>query len=82
MRAAVTRATAADRLIGPDERVEPSVALQMFLGFADRPTHLRRIAAGQPGDMCVLAVPPHEALAELASDMVSVTVVGGTVLDR
>jgi predicted amidohydrolase YtcJ len=81
MRAAVTRVSATGRLIGPGERVEPRVALQMFLGSANRPARPRDIAVGEPGDVCVLTVPPDEALAELASDMVSMTVVGGAALD-
>jgi predicted amidohydrolase YtcJ len=82
MRAAVTRATVAGQVIGPRERLEPSVALQMFLGSADRPARPRRIEPGEPGDVCVLTVQPREALKELASDTVSVTVVGGTVVER
>lgn len=80
MRAAVTRATASGHVIGPDERIDSRQALQMFLGAADRPAEPRRIAPGQPGDVCVLAVPPTEALRVLASDMVLATVVGGNPL--
>ena len=58
MRAAVTRATAAGHVIGPHERVEPRQALQMFLGAGDRPAVPRRIEPGQPGDLCILSVPP------------------------
>jgi predicted amidohydrolase YtcJ len=74
MRAAVTR------MIGPAERVGPRQALQMFLGWADRPALARTIAVGEPGDMCILAVPPSDALGALASDMVVATVVGGELV--
>jgi predicted amidohydrolase YtcJ len=77
MRAAVTRATVSGRVVGPHERVGPLQALQLFLGAADRPACPRCIAPGQPGDVCVLAVAPADALPALASDMVVATVVGG-----
>ena len=79
MRAAVTRATASGHVIGPRERVEPLQALQMFLGAADRPAQPRCITPGQPGDVCILAVPPDEALRALASDMVVAAVVAGAI---
>jgi predicted amidohydrolase YtcJ len=74
MRAAVTRA------IGPSERIPPHHALQMFLGWADRPATPRTIAPGEPGDLCILAVPPSEALRVLTSDMVVAAVVGGELV--
>jgi predicted amidohydrolase YtcJ len=80
MRAAVTRAAGCGHVLGPQERIEPLVALSMFLGSADRPAQPRRVAPGQPGDLCVLSVPPADALRELASDMVLVTVAAGVVI--
>jgi predicted amidohydrolase YtcJ len=79
MRAAVTRATGSGHVLGPQERVEPRQALQMFLGSADRPGRPRCVAPGQPGDLVVLAVPPADALRALACDMVLASVVAGTV---
>jgi predicted amidohydrolase YtcJ len=80
MRAAVTRATGCGHVLGPRERIEPLAALSMFLGSAARPGQPRRVAPGQPGDLCVLSMPPADALRELASDMVLVTVVAGVVI--
>ena len=80
MRAAVTRNTHCGHVLGPQERVEPLQALSMFLGSADRPAQPRRLAPGQPGDLCVLSVPPADALRALASDMVQATVVAGAVI--
>lgn len=80
MRAAVSRATGTGDVLGPDERVPPRIALNLFLGHPGRPARPRSVLAGQPGDLCVLTVPPHDALAELASDMVAATVSGGEVL--
>ena len=72
MRAAV------HRTLGPVERVPAGEALRLFLGHPADPARLRSVAPGQPGDLCVLAVPPAAALAELASDMVAATIIGGT----
>ncbi|MBV9514180.1 MAG: amidohydrolase family protein [Mycobacteriaceae bacterium] len=79
MRAAVTRETPAGFVLGPEERIQPLQALQMFLGCAGHPAQPRRVAPGQPGDLCILSVPPSDALRALASDMVAATVVAGTV---
>jgi predicted amidohydrolase YtcJ len=79
MRAAVNRATPTGHVLGPQERIEPLQALQMFLGSADRPAQLRRIAPGQPGDLAILSVPPADALPALGSDLVVATVVAGAL---
>ena len=75
MRAAVSRT------INPAEQVDPLTALQMFLGFADRPGQLRQVAPGEPGDLCLLAVPPDAALHTLTSDTVTATIVGGQLME-
>jgi predicted amidohydrolase YtcJ len=80
MRAAVTRATRCGHVLGPQERIGPLAALSMFLGSAIRPAQPRHLAPGQPGDLCVLAVPPADALRALASDMVLATVIAGIVM--
>jgi predicted amidohydrolase YtcJ len=81
MRAAVHRATPDGRVVNAPERVSPRRALTMFLGRADRPAQPRSVEPGQPGDLCVLNVPPAEALRLLASDMVAATVIGGEVVE-
>jgi predicted amidohydrolase YtcJ len=80
MRAAVTRATHCGHVLGPQERIAPLVALSMFLGSAVHPAQPRRLARGEPGDLCVLSVPPADALRTLASDMVRATIVAGVVI--
>jgi predicted amidohydrolase YtcJ len=77
MRAAVHRTTADGDVIGHDERVSASEALQLFLGHPDRPAVPRSVEVGQPGDLMVLT--PTADVATLASDMVATTVVGGRV---
>ncbi|MET7768442.1 amidohydrolase family protein [Nocardia sp. NPDC005366] len=82
MRAAVHRRTAGGAVLGPAERISAGRALDLFCGSPDRPDRIRRIAVGQPGDLCVLRSAPAEALAELGSDMVALTVVGGRTIYR
>lgn len=77
MRAAVQRRTATGGILGSAERLTPRRALQLFTGRAEDPARPRIVAPGQPGDLCVLNVPPTQALAELASDMVAATIIGG-----
>lgn len=79
MRAAVHRATDTGAVLGADERIAPTRALQLFLGHAKDPARPRGVAVGQPGDLCVLRMPPPEALAELAPDMVVATIIGGVI---
>ncbi|OHV05947.1 amidohydrolase family protein [Mycobacterium talmoniae] len=81
MRAAVHRTTDSGAVLGPDERIPPIRALQLFLGHPDDPGRPRAVAPGQPGDLCVLSVPPAEALPDLASDMVAATIMGGAVVN-
>lgn len=80
MRSAVMRATEAGEVLSPAERVSPGQALSLFLGRHDRPAEPRQIALGHPADLCVLTVPPEEALRELASDMVTATVIDGRLV--
>jgi predicted amidohydrolase YtcJ len=79
MRAAVRRNTAAGAVLGADECVSAREALTMFVGTSNRPADARTVAPGQPGDLCVLAVPPAEVLSELDSRMVTATVVAGAM---
>jgi len=80
MRAAVHRTTPGGAMLGADERVSARTALTMFFGYPDQPTRARTLQPGEPGDVCVLGVPPETALAELAAGMVAATVVGGEIV--
>ncbi|HEX5145070.1 MAG TPA: amidohydrolase family protein [Mycobacterium sp.] len=77
MRAAVTRKTPGGVVLGATECVTPATALAMFLGAADTPARPRRVAVGEPGDLCVLTGTPAEVLAELDGDRVVATIIGG-----
>lgn len=80
MRAAVRRTTGSGAVLGADECVSARVALTMFFGTSDRPAQHRRVAPGQPGDLCVLAATAREVLAELDSGLVAATVIAGEVV--
>src|SRR5690625_939263 len=82
MRAAVHRRTEAGSVLGPNETLRPAHALRLFLGAPRDPARARTVAPGEPGDLCVLRLAPDAALAELASDMVAATVIGGDVVYR
>jgi predicted amidohydrolase YtcJ len=80
MRAAVHRTTASGAVLGPAERIDARTALRMFLGDPGQPTSTRNVAAGQPGNLCVIAASPEDLLRELDSDMVAATIVEGDVV--
>lgn len=77
MRAAVHRTTASGAVLGDGERIPARRALMMFLGRPEKPCRARTVESGQPGDLCLLAVPPEAALEELHADMVAATIIGG-----
>jgi predicted amidohydrolase YtcJ len=79
-RAAVHRTTPGGAVLGADERVSARTALTMFFGYADQPTQIRTLQPGEPGDVCMLGVPPETALAELDAGMVAATVVSGEIV--
>jgi predicted amidohydrolase YtcJ len=80
MRAAVHRITPSGVVLGGGECVSARTALTMFLGHPKQPSRTRAVEAGQPGDLCVLKVPPETALAELDAAMVAATIIGGAVV--
>lgn len=79
MRAAVHRITPSGAVLNAGERISARTALTMFLGRPDRPDQPRAVAPGQPGDLCVLSVPPAVALAELDARTVAATIIGGEI---
>ena len=81
MRAAVHRTTrGGSRARAPTNASRRATLLAMFFGAADAPVVQRRIAPGQPGDLCILGASPDEVLAELDSDMVAATIVAGVAV--
>jgi predicted amidohydrolase YtcJ len=78
MRAAVHRRTSSGSVLGPNERITATTALALFTG--DRPAFPARVQAGARGDLCVLATPPADLLAELDAGAVAATVIAGEVV--
>lgn len=76
--AATARRTRSGRLLGAEERLDAAWALKLFLTSPDDPGGLpRRVAVGQPADVCLLSLPLDAALAEPSSAHVGATFVGG-----
>jgi predicted amidohydrolase YtcJ len=80
IRAAVERRTVDGAVLGPDERVGARTALGLFLGHAEEPGRERRVAPGEPGDLCLLDAPLDTVLADPRADHVAATVVAGRVV--
>jgi predicted amidohydrolase YtcJ len=55
VRTAVTRRTSGGRTLGAHEEVSLAAAVGLFAGRADLPGRPRRLAPGEPGDLCLLA---------------------------
>ncbi|ETW22159.1 amidohydrolase family protein [Mycobacterium gastri] len=79
IRAAVHRATSGGAVLNPDECVPARTALTMFLGHPDEPGRARTVAAGQPGDLCMLSQPPSMVLTALDAALVTATIIGGEI---
>lgn len=76
--AATTRRTRGGRLLGAEERLDPGWALKLFLTSPDDPGGLpRRVAVGQPADLCLLRLPLDAALEEPSSAHVAATFLSG-----
>jgi predicted amidohydrolase YtcJ len=79
MRTAVARRTRAGRVLNEGERVSGAVALALYLGSARHPDRPRRVACGEPADLCILRAPLAEALHSPARELVAATLVAGRV---
>lgn len=80
MRAAVSRRTRSGAIIGGDEALTPDDALDLYLADPDDLRRPRRVAVGQPADLCLLAVPWEVAQTRLSSDDVRTVIVGGKIV--
>ena len=74
VRAAVARSTGSGRVLSPGEALTPRRALDLFLTPPDDPGGPpRRVEAGAPADLCLLAVPIAAALTDPSSAAVRAT---------
>jgi predicted amidohydrolase YtcJ len=76
---AVMRRTASSRVVGAAERVSASRAVRMFLAAPDNLQLLRKVAPGQPADLCLLHFPLPAALAQRSAEVVRATIIAGQV---
>lgn len=78
--AAISRKTRKGQLIGADEALTPERALALYLAAPEELGRQRRIAVGEPADLCLLACPWSEARGRLASTNVRATFVSGRLV--
>lgn len=81
MRAAVRRESRSGHAIGPGERLSPEQALALFTSASDAPGGAsRRVAAGEPADLCLLDRPWEQARGRLSSADVRATLQAGKLI--
>jgi predicted amidohydrolase YtcJ len=80
MAAAVARRTREGRVIGADEALTPEEALALYLADPLDLARQRRIAPGEPADLCLLDRPWSEARGALSSASVRATLVSGRIV--
>ena len=83
MAAAVERRARSGTPVGLDEAVSPRRAVELFTTHHTDPGGpARRVAVGEPADLCLLATGMREALDDLSAVEVRATVIEGTVVHR
>ncbi len=83
MQAAVERRSESGHVLGADEALTPERALALFTTPAAAPGGPpRRVAVGEPADLCLLDRPWSQARQQLSSDCVAATVRGGALIWR
>ena len=80
MRAAVSRRTRDGVVIGAGEALSPEAALALYLADPRELSRQRRIAVGEPADLCLLGVPWAEARGLLSSAHVRAVIAGGRLI--
>jgi predicted amidohydrolase YtcJ len=80
--AAARRRTRSGQSLGEAERLDPTRALALYLDHPSEPGRTpRRVAVGEPADLCLLKAPLPAVLAEPSAEQVAATLVGGSVVD-
>ena len=79
MAAAVDRRTAAGVPFGAAERLTPEAALDLYLADPRDLARTRRVAVGEPADLCLLDGPWHAVRDRLHADRGRATIVDGVV---
>jgi predicted amidohydrolase YtcJ len=78
--AAMDRKTRSGALVGAEERLTARAALGLFLGRPEQPGTQRRVAPGEPGDLCVLTAPLEAALSAPNRSAVAYVVLNGEIV--
>ncbi|MCW5758844.1 MAG: amidohydrolase family protein [Phenylobacterium sp.] len=79
--AAMARRSAGGLSIGAGEAVDAATALGLYLGDPAAPgRRRRRVAVGEPADLCLLDAPLRDVLAHPSADRVAATVIAGRVV--
>jgi predicted amidohydrolase YtcJ len=80
VRSATERRSRQGVRVGADAALSPSAALDLFLAPLERPGGpVRSVRVGAPADLCLLAVPLDQVLADPSSRHVDLTLAGGAV---
>lgn len=82
MAAAVSRRTCTGQIIGAGEALTPEDALALYLADPLDLTRQRRIAPGEPADLCLLSQPWSAAREALSSSPVRATFVSGKLVHQ
>lgn len=81
MAAAIDRRSAAGHVVGKSERVDPAIALALYLGAPRAPGGpTRRVEPGAVADLCLLKAPLAEALETPDAGSVAATLVSGQIV--
>lgn len=81
MAAACDRQSAAGRVLGADEAVDPATALALYLGDPAHPGGpSRRLRVGAPADLVLLDAPLADVLAAPSAGRVRATLIGGALV--
>ena len=80
MAAAVSRQTRGGLVFGAAEALMPEQALELYFAAPGDLTLRRRLAVGQPADLCLLTRPWAKARGVLSSDLVRATIIAGRLV--
>ncbi|KMS59638.1 hydrolase [Novosphingobium barchaimii LL02] len=82
MAAAISRCTPSGTCIGPDEALTPEETLALYIADPQDLSRARRIAPGEPADLCLLGLPWSDARSRLSSADVTATICAGHLVHQ
>ncbi|RLT98706.1 amidohydrolase family protein [Ketobacter sp.] len=80
MRAAISRRTQQNAVLGAGEALSPEQALALFLGALHRPGEARTLIEGAPADLCLLSLPWAAARTRLLQEDVRLVLAHGQTI--